>query len=278
MIIKDREKKTIMPEVIKAVMKKNRIITKRAYPWSFIISRVSGAIFALVGPVLLYYFVFEKNMSKMYELSTNNFNYLQYIVIGEVLNTLSFSTLMGVGRCLITEQREGTLETILITPMSRNGYYLGVYFEQFVRSLIESLSILVVGLMIGARIPLKIVPNVLLAICLSSVAFFSVAILVSSVMIYTRDTYLVQNTLYILMSCICGVAYPVEYLPTIMRYIANCFPLTYAINITRNCVNGVEAIKIKDVVLLMLLSIIYYIVGFYSFKIQEKKLIEQVLA
>lgn len=267
-----------MYRVIKAVMIKNRITTRRTYPLSFIISRVMGAVFALLGPILLYYFVFEKNMSDRFIQATSNFNYMQYIVIGEVLNVLSFSTLMGVGRCLITEQREGTLDSILVTPMSRSGYYIGSYLEQFGRSLIEACLILVFGVIVGAKIPIKYFPNIVITIVLSSIAFFSVAVLVSSIMIYTRDTYLVQNTLYILMSCICGVAYPVEYLPEVLKFIAYGFPLTYAINITRCCVNGMNAINMKDYMCLIGLSIIYYVVGFYTFKLQEKKLIESVLA
>jgi len=49
-----------MLNIIKSVYKKNRVSMLRAYPISFILQRVLSSIFALLTPVLLYYFVFNQ--------------------------------------------------------------------------------------------------------------------------------------------------------------------------------------------------------------------------
>lgn len=269
-----------MKKTIIAVIKKNRRIVQRAYPWSFIMTRVIGAVFALSVPLILYYFVFRKSISVEYIVFSENCNYLNYIVLGAVLNTLSFSTLMSVGRCLITEQREGTLDNFLLSPASRIGYYIGVYIEQFGRSLMEAAIILAFGLIVGARFNLNYVPSIFLCVIVSSVSFFSLSILVSTVMIYTRDTFLVQNTLYLIMSCMCGVIFPIEYFPEIIQTIAKAFPMTYALKIIRACANGNYSLNRyrEDLLCLIIVSVIYFFIGYFGFKKYEKKLIEDVLA
>lgn len=215
-----------MINICKAVYRKNRAIVKRAYPWSFIISRISGGVFGCLFPILLYYLVFNKQVSEGFYSSSNQIDYITYIVFGEILAILSFSTLMNVGRCLIGEIREGTLDTFLLSPASRIGYYIGAYIEQLGRSTIEALSVLFIGLILGARFPIQSLPFMVIIFFVSSLAFFSVSILVSTIMVYTRDTYLVQNTFNFIMYCICGVVFPITYLPKFVQYISNLFPLT----------------------------------------------------
>ncbi|SFO30773.1 ABC-2 type transport system permease protein [Pseudobutyrivibrio sp. UC1225] len=265
---------------IKAVIIKNRLIVKRAYPWTFVTSRIIGGIFSMAIPILLYYSVFNTEVSGAFIKYAHGCDYLTYLMIGQVLNVLSFSTLMSVGRCLITEQREGTLDNILLSPVSRVGYFVGTYIEQFGRSIFESAFVVLFGVIVGARIPFDSIPIILLCIFFSSLTFFSMSIMVSTIMIYTRDTYLVQNTFYLLMSCICGVAFPIEYLPKGLQLLSDIFPLTYAIKITRLCSLGIIQIQayFDPIVKLVALSFLYFLLGYYGFRIHEKKLIEDVLA
>lgn len=263
-----------------AVYRKNRTTTMRAYPWSFVMARISGAIFSLAVPLILYYLVFEERLSDGFMEYTNNSNYINFIAIGAIINVLSFSTLMNVGRCLITEQREGTLDNFLLSPASRHGYYIGVYMEQFVRSLFEAFFVAVFSFAFGFRINIIDFPIILLCIVLSSVTFFSVSILISTIMIYTRDTYLVQNTMFLVMSCLCGVAFPVEYLPKTLRIISRIIPMTYTLKITRECSEGTFSSRKygTDILILIILSIVYYVLGYCGFRKLEKKLIEDVLS
>ncbi len=263
-----------------AVAKKNRLIIKRAYPWSFMWSRVSGAFFALAVPIMLYYFVFGQTVSEDFKAFADGSDYLNYIVWGAAMNVLSFSTLMNVGRCLITELREGTLDNFLISPASRAGYYLGTYAEQLLRSLLEALLIIIFGFIAGARFAPENIPEVFVCIIISSMAFFSLSILVSTIMVYTRDTYLVQNTIFLCMSCICEVAFPIEFLPGWVGRIANIFPLTPALTITRACLSGTFSLEDyrNEMIRIIVLSMVYFLTGYFGFIKYEKKLIEEVLA
>lgn len=185
-----------MINTVYATFRKNRNTARRAYPWSFITSRLTGVFFALLFPVFIYYLVFQGHLSTDFIFYTHSSDYITYVVIGEALNIMSFSIMMNVGRSLISEIREGTIDNILISPASRMGYFLGCYLEQFVRSIMELVVIFLFGFILGAKIYFSQLAKLIFLIILSSLAFFAVSILLSSIMVFTRDTYISQNTLF----------------------------------------------------------------------------------
>lgn len=269
-----------MIKIIKAVYIKNRRTTQRAYPYSFMISRTLGAIISIVADLMIYYLVFQKELSDEFLLDTGTNDYIAYVVLGQALSILSFATLMNVGRCLINEIREGTIDNFILSPASRIGYFLGAYLEQFGRAILEAVSVLAVGFVLGMRISLERIPSCAVVLLISSLAFFSVALFVSTIMIYTRDTYLVQNTFFLGMEFLCGVLYPITFMPTIFQYIAKLLPLTHVLTIFRNCVIDGESISNNAnlIAIVILLSILYAVVGFVFYIKIERKLIEEVLA
>ena len=88
-------------------------------------------------------------------------------------------------------------------------------------------------------------------------------ILLSSVMLYTRDTYLTQNTLFVTMSLVCGITYPIQYLPDWVQNVAQIFPLTPAVTLFRNVVIGHENLISNHlmIVQILVLSGIYLVLG-----------------
>ena len=259
---------------------KNRRTTLRAYPHSFMIARTMGGAISIIAEIIIYSLVFQKELSRKFLEVAGTQDYVTYIVLGQAISILSFATLMNVGRCLISEIREGTIDNFILSPASRIVYFLGVYIEQLGRSLVEILSIILLGLLLGMRIPLELVPSCMIIVLLSSFSFFSVAILISTVMVYTRDTYLVQNTFYIGMEFMCGVLYPIEFMPAFLQYISKALPLTHVLSLFRKCVLSRE--KIMDnsyhIGMTIILSAVYLAIGYWLYIKKERKLIEEVLA
>lgn len=54
---------------------------------------------------------------------SNGIDYISFVVLGAGLYTYSISVIMNVGRSLMLENIEGTLESILVSPCSRLGYF-----------------------------------------------------------------------------------------------------------------------------------------------------------
>lgn len=262
-----------------AVYKKNRKTVLHAYPWSFILSRIIGGIFAIIFPLIMYYFVFDKEVSIKFLNYTDNADYITYIVLGQSMNILCFATLMNVGRCLITEIREGTLDTFLLSTASRIQYYIGTYIEQLGRSCMEYAVLLIFGLVIGLKLEMNQLLTYITIFLIASISFFSFSIFVSTLMVYTRDTYLIQNTLILVMECICGVAFPVTFLPNMVQVLANLFPLTPILKIFRACMLLNQSIFTCETWLIqtLILSVMYFTIGYYGFHKLERKLIEEIL-
>lgn len=267
-----------MGNIIMATYKKNRISIKRALPWSFIFSRIVGGISTIIFPYFIYYFFLNGNLTSEFKQYANGADYMTYIVLGSALNVLAVSTLMNVGRALITELREGTLEPFLMSPASRMGYFLGCLFEQTSRAFIEFAVVLLAGGLLGANLQALFSFDALFTILLAIFSFFCMGLLLSSVMMQTRDTYVTQNTLFNIMTLSCGIAFPIQYLPVSLQKISLIFPLTPAVNLFRAVVIGRQSIfsNIGSVVHIIILCIIYAAIGIIWFQKIERTLMEKI--
>ena len=264
--------------VLLSTYKKNRITVRNAYPISIILQRIISIITGICFPIIIYYIVFDGHLSETFKKHSNTTDYITYITLGYASFILTFSVLMNVGRALITEYREDTLSILLLSPASRFSYILGVYIEQFFRSLLEFLAILFFGIFFGAKIPIEQFPYFIFFVLLISLASFSISNVVSSIMILTRDTYIVQNTFIAILLIICGITFPINYLLKILQFVGMTFPLTPALTAFRNCV--IEHQPIYENMHLILLaiasSILFILFGGYMFKKMEKNILQEI--
>lgn len=267
-----------MINIIFSTYKKNRSSIKRAVPWTFMYSRITTGVFGVIFPYFTYTFFLKGNITSEFNAYTNGTDYITYIVLGSALNVLAVSTLMNIGRALITEMREGTLEPFLLSPASRIGYFIGCLFEQTSRALIEFGVVIAAGLLLGAKPGWLFSLSTVLVILLAVFSFFCLSITLSSVMLYTRDTYITQNTLFNLMTFICGVMFPIEYLPHWLQIFAQIFPLTPAVKLFRLVVINNQSIitNFNLILQILLLCVIYLSIGLVWFKKIEKKLMESI--
>ena len=161
-----------MANVILATYRKNRMGILRAMPWSFMVSRIITGITQIVFPYFVYWYFANGVLGEEFSSYTNGADYMTYIVLGSALNVLAVSTLMNVGRALITELREGTLEMLLLSPASRGQYFLGCLLEQTMRALLEFGAVLVTGALFGADLKGLFSVQTWIVIGLAVFAFF----------------------------------------------------------------------------------------------------------
>lgn len=264
--------------VVWSTYKKIRIGILRAVPWSFMVSRVTTGVVQIVFPYFIYIYFMKGNLNSQFSQYTDGADYMTYIVLGSALNVLAVSTLMNIGRALITELREGTLEMLLLAPASRNLYFLGCLLEQTTRAMLEFGTVLLVGAFLGADLRYLLTLRALAAILLAVFGFFCMGIFLSGIMLYTRDTYITQNTLFITMSLICGITYPNQYLPEWVQLFAQMFPLTPAVTLFRNIMIGRQYMgdNFQLILQVLLLSGMYLLAGLWWNKRLERRLIESI--
>jgi len=240
---------------------------------------LNGITFILF-PIFIYYYLFQGNVSDSFIEATHNSDYITYITKGVSISMLSVATLFNCSRAFITEIWEGTFDPFLMSPSPRIPYYFGVFVEQLSRASIGFLTSLVLGIAFGARFPLYNLHYYIFILLLVLIASFSMAVSISTLMVYTRNTFITQNTIFNTMFLICGMLFPISYLPISLQYLSQIFPLTPALALMRSIpmLDLSNSGHMNLIVQLLVLSVLYFSIGHYLFIKLEKKLIENVLS
>ncbi|AEL10661.1 MULTISPECIES: ABC transporter permease [Streptococcus] len=259
--------------MILAVIKRNWQMYKRYFPITLFLNRILDAFFQLIVFWLIANYMFT-NQSK---IGSGYFikDYFTYAAIGMIFYNVSVAVLMNVGRSLITEVKEGTLESLLITPYKVRKYYFGVFIEQLGRTCIECMCTILLALMLGAEI-LSISPVVwILGTVYVSLISFCMGVLLSNIMLWLRDTFLSQNTLFVVIFLLSGITFPRHILPIPLSFIGELIPLTHALEFIRMLMTSNYTYNdIFNVVLKGLIgAVIYYLVGLFYYKKVEQKVI-----
>ncbi|WJE54236.1 ABC transporter permease [Bacillus cereus] len=264
----------------KATFRRDFYTMRRAYPWSFFLGHILTGVYIVLFAYLTYHFMFQGKLDANFAKLGKTDDYLSYVILGAVFYSFSVSLLMIVSRTLITELREGTLDVLLLTPSSRQGYFLGAAAQGILRVGLEFIAIFIFGLFFGLQFrEINMIPVVLLLV-IFFFAIFAQALVLGAFMLYFRDTYLTQNTLFIFMSLVSGVFFPVGYLPAFLQPMSLFMPLSHGLSAFRLCmIEGGNLTSIQIELLWLLgLGVVYFITGVCAMKRMEKYVIEKHFA
>jgi ABC-2 type transport system permease protein len=265
-------------QVAKATFLRNTLVMLRAYPWSFVIGHILAGVYTVLFAYFAYTHVFAGQLDDRFVRYAGSADYLSYVILGGAFYSFAVSTLMNVSRSLITELREGTLEALLLTPSSRKGYFLGNVTQQLMRTLFEFSVILLVGRLFGLNLAGADVWSAAAVWLLSTGAFFCQALVLGSVMLRFRDTYITQNTLFVLMAFLSGVTYPTSYLPEWLQPLSQLLPLTPALEAFRHSAILGQPLSASapQLMHMAILSAVYVAVGAVGIRRMEKRVLESI--
>ncbi|WP_442601314.1 ABC transporter permease [Paenibacillus sp. KN14-4R] len=269
-----------MWQTIRATIIRNQIANMRAYPWSFTFGHILSGLFIALTSFFAYHYFIQKQLDQQFIVYTGTNDYLTFAIIGGLLNSMSVSVMMNVSRALITEWREGTLEALLLSPSHRTGYLIGTGIQQLYRVILELVPVILIGLWIGMKVPDAHWGSSIIAILLFLFACFSIALVLGAIMLRTRDTYIVQNTLFSILVLICGFQFPTQYLPQPLQGFGEIFPLKGALHLLRDSLMTGTPIweHPQETLLTCMLSMIFMIVGLISIKRVERTIFERHMA
>jgi len=267
-----------MFRVLLATAKRNFIVSRRAYPWSFFVGRVITGAYTVLISLFLYAYLFQGQTNSLFSTYTDHADYLAFAILGAAFFTFAIASIMNVSRTLMVEVWEGTLETLLLSPSSRLGYMLGSLLEQILRATLELAVILLIGWVAGARFPYLHPVQILMVWVISIFALFSMSITLAALMLSTRDTYISQNTLFILMSLLCGVTFPIQYLPAWVQPLSHAVPFTAVLDLFRKVILQGHTIGEHPGLLIEIfaLSAVYLTVGFLWLHRSERRFLQKI--
>lgn len=264
--------------VLKATFKRNFIVQTRAYPKDFFIGNILTALYTVLSAFFMYYLLFNGSVKKSFTDYAGTSDYMSYVIIGSCMYIFIVRTCLNVSRSLITELREGTLESLMLAPFKRVQYFAGNMLQQTITTSGEVIVIILICLPFGVKFSNINPVSTLLAFAVSLFAYFSLSLILAVVMLYFRDTYISQNTLFALLFLVCGVTFPVQYLPEWVQYISRCIPVTPSLEIIRNStILGMGVMEQwSNFLYIILLSSIYCFAGFKLLKRVEVTALEKI--
>lgn len=265
-------------KVLRGTLKKNLLIQFRAYPVSFFMGNVLSGFYITLAAWMMYKLLFEKNLDSNFMNYTGTNDYMSYVIVGCLIYIFIVRTCLNVSRSLITELREGTLESLMLAPFRRVEYFLGNMLVQTVTTTIEVLVSLLVAIPFGVNFSHCNFISFLIVAIVALYAFFGVSMILGCLMLYTRDTYISQNTLFAFLFLVCGITFPSQYLPEWLRVIAEFIPVTKSVTLIRNSVllnMGVKE-QIATIINVFLVSTVYVLAGFKLMKKSEEVALEKM--
>lgn len=193
-------------------------------------------------------------MTKLEGIIPGNPNYFEFVAPGIMAMIVMTAVLTGLAASVSREKEQGTLDGILISPVSRLTIILGKALSQSIRGLIQGMIVLLLAfLLFGVTVHGNILLIILLLL-LGIFSFVGLGILVSAIATEQETASQLLMMLQFPMLFLSGVFFPILMMPNIMQKIAHLIPLTYAISALRKVMvlgAGFGAVQTEILVLLI---------------------------
>jgi ABC-2 type transport system permease protein len=265
-------------KTLNATFVRNFIVQLRAYPKEFFIGNLLTGVYTSLSAFFMYNLLFKGNMQTSFQQYAGTGDYISYVIVGTAVYLYVVRTCLNVSRSLITELRTGTLESIMIAPFNRIQYFVGSMLQQTITTSGEIIIAIVVSIPFGLKFPNFNLISFIISFIISLFSFFSLSMVLACIMLYFRDTYISQNTLFLALFLLCGISYPVQYLPKVVRVASNLIPITDAVTLIRG--SSLLGLGIKEqmgtMLYVFILSAAYCVIGFKLMKKIEYIALEKI--
>jgi ABC-2 type transport system permease protein len=157
-----------------------------------------------------------------------DFSYFDFIAPGLMAMTVMMSVMTGLPAAISHEREVGTLDGMMVAPVSRISVISGKTLAQTARGMLQGTIILVLAV---ALFGVTIHGNILLIFALLLLGVFSFVGLGVVITSFAKDqetAMMVMMALMFPMMLLSGVFFPTQQMPWFMQSIAKALPLTYA--------------------------------------------------
>jgi ABC-2 type transport system permease protein len=196
--------------------------------------------------------------------------YLDFLAPGIVGMTLLFSGTMS-GASVIWDKEFGFLKEVLVAPVNRFSVILGRSLGGMTTAIIQALVI--VGIAVAMGVTLSSVSGFLLALVimiLTCAAFTGFGLIIATKLGNLEGFMAIMNLIVFPIFFLSGALFPVQSMPSWLRYIMYIDPLTYGVDGLRGTLIGISAFPLwLDFVVLLILCIALATLGSYFFSKME---------
>ena len=205
-------------------------------------------------------------------LAGNPASSVSYVVVGNAVSSVTYSSIFSVCQTTDSEKQQGTLEPLLATPVSRFPLYVG----RGIVPVLISLSNVAVGLAYavflyhvpvasGALLPLAV------SVFLTAFAMVGFGLFLGGIALFLRTSIILGHIILFLGLVVSGVNFPVSQLPVPLQWVGYGFPLTWGVAAVRASLAGASWVALApDFGYLLLSGILSYALAMGFFGVFER--------
>ena len=163
-------------------------------------------------------------------------NYFQFVAPGVIAMVTMMAVMMGLAGSIAREKEQGTMDGVLVAPVSRFSIIMGKTGAQTVRGLLQGAVVLLLAMTL---FHVKVYGNfliMLLVIILGILSFVGLGIMVSAAVEEQETAMTIMMTVTFPMLFLSGAFFPTQQMPGFMQAISKCVPLTYEVQALRQVV------------------------------------------
>lgn len=189
--------------------------------------------------------------------------------IGFVYWYLMSSLITESSTSISMEKQMGTLEQLLIKPIR---FDVLITIKTLVWYLVNTLKVLLVllVLVICFKVKFSFTPWLMFIFALSSVGVFGFTLLLVALTLKYTKVASFESVISYLLLFLTGTVIPFEQLPRFIQLLGNQLPLTLALKLSRILLDEGKFIW-SDFYFLMIQSMIYLLLGYWSFNVIYRK-------
>jgi len=199
--------------------------------------RSKAQIVSSLGQPLLYLLALGFGLGPVFQQAGQG-NYIQFMAPGVITMTVLFSSMFsGIG--LIWDRQFGFLKETLVAPVPRIAVMLGRTLGGATVALLQGVMVLVLCVAVGFRpTSLANLPEALLYMALIAIVFCALGTALGSRLQNMQAFPMVTSFVMMPMFFLSGALYPLDGLPTAMKYVTAANPLTYGVDGMRGALIG----------------------------------------
>jgi ABC-2 type transport system permease protein len=193
------------------------------------------SLFSLIQP-LLWLFIFTalfKNFATLPGFPSGS--YVDYFLPGVLIMTVLFGSSWS-GVSLLREITAGTVDKMLVSPVSRSAIVLSRVMHSAVQVVLQVVIVLVVAWLMGANTTLN--PAMLIAsiviILMLGIAFASISNGLAILMQREEPLVITGNLMTLPLMFFSSAMVPEQFMPSWIHYIAMVNPVEYAVSAVRS--------------------------------------------
>lgn len=184
---------------------------------------------------VIWLLIFGNGMSASLSLPVTGFKYVQFLFPGAIAQYLIFNS-MGSAISILQDKEFGFLKEVLVSPINRTAIAIGKILGGATTATLQSLTVFVLGPVIGVELNLKMVLLLIPAMFALSLVMSAIGVAVTSRMkSLDAGQYMFQFIAFPIIM-LSGAIFPLHNLPVWLDILTKINPITYAVDILRRTV------------------------------------------